>query len=89
MLSCVAGKLRSTPFGTAGMLTRRSDFILLLVSLGQLARAEPVFGGKEWTRRFREFMKELNEFIIELNDSKLDERKWKRVCQAWSEINRP
>jgi hypothetical protein len=62
----------------------RRNFTLLLISQSRNAGTGPPFGSEEWTRRFRDFMKELNEFIIELNDNKLDEKKWKRVCQAWS-----
>ena len=70
-------------------MTYRRHFILLLMTLNRSAKAGLRFGGEEWTLRFRQFMKELNEFIIELNDNKLDERKWRRVCQAWSALDEP
>jgi hypothetical protein len=71
------------------MAVDRRDFTLSLISLTRIADVGPPLGSDEWTRRFREFMKELNEFIIELNDNNLDKRKWKRVCQAWSAIEQP
>lgn len=67
----------------------RRYFTLLLILQSRNVGAGPLLGSEEWTRRFRDFMKELNEFIIELNDDKLDEKKWKRVCQAWSVIEQP
>lgn len=71
------------------MIIDRRNFTFLLISQSRNASAGPVLGSEEWTRRFRDFMKDLNEFIIELNDNKLDERKWKRVCQAWSVMEEP
>lgn len=85
----VVGKLQRIRIGRHEMITTRRCFILLLTSLSHFVRAEPQLGGKEWTRRFRDFMKELNEFIIELNDNKLDTAKWDRVCRAWSAIGQP
>jgi hypothetical protein len=71
------------------MMTRRIHFMLLLMLLNQSARPNPRIGDAEWTMRFRRFMKELNEFIIQLNDNKIDEKKWKRVCESWSMIGAP
>jgi hypothetical protein len=71
------------------MTIYRRDLFPLLLLQSHRAFAGPPLGGEQWSRRFRDFMKELNEFVIELNDDKLDERKWKRVCQAWSAIEEP
>jgi hypothetical protein len=40
-----------------------------------------------WVRKFRAFVKQLNRFIEESNDGIFDAKQWKRVREAWSELD--
>ena len=74
--------------GSAGKSRRRVFFgLLLLLSPLQPALAEPKIGDDEWFRRFRIFVKFFNSFVVSLNDGKLDLSTWRRMREAWKNID--
>lgn len=65
----------------ADKLSRRGALALLGTSSLHAGKGNP-----DWDRHFRAFIKQLNRFLESLNDGINDRKQWKRVEEAWKEL---
>ncbi len=52
------------------------------------AKAASKLDGLEWNANFRQFIKQFNRFLEALNDGVFDAKGWKRVQQAWKDLDK-
>jgi hypothetical protein len=67
----------------------RRHLALMLAGVAPLmAKEQQSLGDAGWLPKFRKFLKQLNLFLLALNDDVLDVKLWKKVEEAWTDLER-
>jgi hypothetical protein len=61
--------------------------VFLLAAAAQIAAVAAPREDPQWDAHFRAYIKQLNRFIESLDDGVFDAKQWKRVQDAWRDLD--